>query len=322
MSQGPAEDFINFGKYKDLSLSALLRDRKYCSWLLQQDWFSKQYEYLYNRIKNHKPKDFFITKPPYIVKPGPSIDYVMDFMENYPYFSLCPVTELKVPLSENEKKCYEFYLETIESLKDKIINNVGSTSNPFDIKAPTSWLNKFEKRYELSRDIFKEFLSAYDLPNLPYIVEDIKKMGGLEYKGARSFLIAKENSLQQEKFWENILKTLYGEDINPQYVWKRCIFDFIRIKTNTLYECKLGLKDFDEAQHTKYSLTLGTYSLIYLIGRDCIVDIDRKTLFTTSPDKYTAYLQGIPLMKDPSKFDKIISGFAITSVKNVEDGLV
>ncbi|MBZ5782277.1 hypothetical protein, partial [Klebsiella aerogenes] len=74
--------------------------------------------------------------------------------------------------------------------------------NPFDIKAPSSWLKDFEKKTELNRDVFKEFLASYSLPNIPYIIEDIKKVGGIEYKGAKSFIIAKNNSLKQEEFWE------------------------------------------------------------------------------------------------------------------------
>ena len=39
-----SEDSINFGKYKNLTIKELLKDRKYCKWLLEQDWFSQQYE--------------------------------------------------------------------------------------------------------------------------------------------------------------------------------------------------------------------------------------------------------------------------------------
>ena len=55
------ENDITFGKYKDLTLTELLKDREYCGWLLKQDWFERQYEYLYNRVKMYVPIDFFVT---------------------------------------------------------------------------------------------------------------------------------------------------------------------------------------------------------------------------------------------------------------------
>ena len=307
------EDTITFGKYKDLTLTQMLRDRKYCIWLLEQDWFPKQYEYLYNRVKSHSPRNSFVIKPHYEIKLA---CHVNDFVDNYEYFHLCPLEKLPIVLNSNEEICYKFYLKTIESLKEKIIANAEKGINPFDIKAPTSWLKKFEEIYAISRDIFKEFLAAYDLPNIPYIVEDIKKVGGIDYKGAKSFLIAKEKSLVQEKFWENILKNRYGEDIGSQYKFRNCFFDFIRIKTNTLYECKLGIKDFNEDQHNKYLSTLGCFSMVYLIGQDCIVDLKDQTIYTTNPDYYTGYFLSL---KDPSRFDIMARNFPIIEINNVEE---
>ena len=37
---------INFGKYKGDILENMLKDRKYCNWLIGEDWFQKNYEYL------------------------------------------------------------------------------------------------------------------------------------------------------------------------------------------------------------------------------------------------------------------------------------
>jgi len=315
----PQENTLNFGRYKGRTLSELLRDRKYCQWLLQQDWFQQQHEYLYNRVKEHKPLDNFLTKPLYTLQPG--ADHMTEFLDNYPYFHLRSVKDLTIFLSDDEKKCYQFYLDTLDDLENRIVNNIGSDANPFNIKAPTSWLNKFEKKYGLSREAFKSFLAVYDLPNLPYIVEDIKRMGGLEYKGAKSFLIAKERSLQQEKYWEGILKGVFNEHIQPQYVWKECIYDFICIKTKTLYECKLGLKDFDQAQYEKYKLTLGVYSIVYLIGNDCIVDISRKTVFTTNPEAYTKNLVALTKAKGCIEFGQLIRPFDVKKVEKLEEGL-
>jgi hypothetical protein len=303
MTSNLSETTITFGKYKDLSLSAMLRDRKYCAWLLQQDWFEKQYEFLHNRVKEHNPLSYFTTKPPLEVKPSSDIS---EFVANYPYFHLCPASELKLPLSDTDRKCYEFYLSTIQSLQDRML--IGN------IKAPSSWLKKFEDTYSLSRDSFKDFLSAHDLPNIPYIVEDIKKLNGVEYKGAKSFIIAKNNSLQQEKFWEDILKLHFGEDIGTQYKFKNCFFDFIHIKSNTLYECKLNFKDFNEDQHNKYISTLGCFNMIYLISKDCIVDLTNQIIYTLEPDKYQKYFRSV---KEPNRFESLIANFPIVELSEL-----
>jgi len=306
------QDTITFGKYKDLSLSDMIRDRKYCSWLLKQEWFNEQYEYLYNRVKDHNPRVYFVRKPHYDFE-NSSLE---DFLTNYEYFYLCPLEELKIELSEKEKICYSFYLSNIASLKQKIIDNIGSTANPCNIKAPTSWLKKFEETHSISRDSFKEFLNAYDLPNIPYIVEDIKKMGGVDYKGAKSFIIVKKKSLEQENYWEEILKKHYGEDIGKQYKFRNCFFDFIRIKTNTIYECKLGLKDFNEDQHNKYLYTLGSFFVIYLIDRDCIVDLKDSLIYTTDPDKYEHYFQ---TLTNGGKFHNLVKNFPIIEISDVDE---
>lgn len=305
------EDTITFGKYKDLTLSKMLRDRKYCAWLLEQEWFSKQYEYLYNRVKTHNPRSYFVVKPRYEIKLCTSVD---DFLANYEYFHLCPEPSLE--MDSNEKVCYSFYLKMIESLRQKIVDNHERGGNPYDIKAPTSWLKKFEEKYAIPRDMFKEFLAAYDLPNLPYIIEDIKKVGGIEYKGAKSFIIAKEKSLAQEKFWEDLLKSRYGEEIGAQYKFRNCFFDFIRIKTSTLYECKLGMKDFNEDQHNKYLTTLGYFSMVYLIGNDCIVDLKDQTIYTTDPERYAGYFLNL---KEPNKFEELVKNFPIIEISRVDE---
>ena len=36
--------------------------------------------------------------------------------------------------------------------------------------------------------------------------------------------------------------------IGTQFKYQKCIFDFICIPKITIYECKLGLKDFNEEQ--------------------------------------------------------------------------
>ena len=57
-------DTITFGKYKNGTLQQVLKDRPYCIWLLQQDWFKNNYEYLYNRVNEYNPLFFFLQEPP------------------------------------------------------------------------------------------------------------------------------------------------------------------------------------------------------------------------------------------------------------------
>jgi hypothetical protein len=307
------ENTITFGQYKDLPLSRMLRDRKYCSWLLQQEWFSKNYEYLYNRVAEYKPGKYFVQKKRHEIK----VEDPRSFLDNYQYFYLTPPEKLEINLSKEEESCYKFYIGIIQLLRNRIEQGVENMSaNPFDIKAPTSWLKKFESETGLSRDVFKEFLGAYDLPNVPYIVEDIKKTGGVVYNGAKSFLIAKQKSLSQEKFWEIKLKEIYGEDIGSQFKYKNCFFDFIHIKNNTVYECKLGLKDFNEDQHRKYSIVLGVYAMIYLISTDCIVDLKESKIYTIDPPKYIARLATV---KDPNKFELMIRDFRICQLGSIDE---
>lgn len=307
------EDTITFGKFKGLTIKELLKDRNYCKWFLQQEELAKKYEYIFNRIKQYKPRKFFIPKEDYDIEKNIG-NNITEFLENYPYFHLYPIEEVKIELNDTDKKCYSFYLEMMVILKTKII-----MTQSYNIKAPSSWLKLFETKYGMTRDIFKEFINSYDLPNIPYIVEDIKKMGGIEYKGAKSFLIAKQKSLEQEKYWENILKEKYGQDIGTQYKFNKCFFDFIHINTTTIYECKLGLKDFDEDQHNKYLIALEKFSIIYLIDRDCIVNIKNNIIYTTNVEKYRQYLLYIPIMKESSKFDKLIQNFKVEEIKNVKD---
>lgn len=255
------QDTITFGKYKGSSLDKLLRDRNYCKWLSKQSWFQEQYEYLFNRIQEHNPIQFFVNVPP--------------SKEFYPYFHLLPIEEVKTTLTNDERACYEYYLSIIDKLRQKI------AQNGYDIKAPSSWLKKFEKEYSISREVFKEFLSAHDLPNIPSIVEDIKAKGNIEYKGARSYIIAKKKSVKQEKYWEKLLKKKYGEDIGSQFRLENCVFDFIHIPSSTLYECKLGIKDFSYEQYKKYSSILKTYRIVYLIGYDTIISLNKSKIYTT-----------------------------------------
>lgn len=310
LSEELKNDTITFGKYKNKTLSEVLKDRGYCRWLIQQEWFANNYSYLFNRVNTYEPLTYFI-------EPLTTNDKE-DFMITYQFFSLKRVEDIDLPLTDDEKKCYEYYTELVNNIKDKITTRLeNDEENPYDIKAPTRWLLNFEKRYELKRDVFKSFLSSYELPNLPYIIERVKKEGGLVYKGAQSFNIAKKRSMEQEKWWEDLLKSRYGEDLGTQFKYEKCIFDFLNISTNTIFECKLSLNDFNEDQHKKYKLTLDKYRIIYLIANDCVIEMEYSTIYTTDPDKYTEYMMKLDTKVNKTYLDKLITGFTIVEIEDL-----
>lgn len=298
------QDTITFGKYKGTTLYKVLRDRNYCKWLLEQDWFQTNYEWLYNRIGSYDPKKYFFKTS---VKSDSK-----DFIHNYQYFNTTPIENLEIELSYVDSVCYKYYLHMIQKIKYQIYERLeNEEENPYDIKAPTRWLKKFEEEFGINRNDFKEFMEAYELPNIPYIIERVKKEGGIEYKGAQSFKIAKARSKEQENWWERILKERYGEDLGTQFKYEKCIFDFLNISTKTIFECKLGLKDFDEEQHRKYKISLNHYRIIYLISTNCVIDMESKIIYTTDHPTYKLYIDNIPCMKVSSYLDKMITGFEI-----------
>lgn len=264
-------DSITFGKYNGKSLTSLLKDRSYCKWLKEQEWFQREYTYLYNRVCEYNPKSYFVPSR------GDEYKNLQQFLDEYPYFNLTIVNDLKINLTEDEIKCYIYYINTIQDLKTKITLQ-SNTDNPYDIKAPVKWLQRFETETELNRSIFKQFLNEYDLDNITTILENIKQKGGIEYKGARSYKIAKERSEKQEQLWENRLRKKYGEDISVQFKYRNCFFDFLHIHNKVIYECKLGIKDFNQEQYEKYLVTLGDYNMIYLIGRDIVINMKKKLI--------------------------------------------
>jgi hypothetical protein len=303
------QNLITFGKYKDKTLTEVLKDRSYCKWLTEQSWFKTNYEYLFNRVKEYDPKVYFFKE-----YKGESLE----FLNRYKYFNLTPISELKIELNETELKCYTFYLEIIDTIKNKILKNQEELKPLYDIKAPVNWLKKFETDYGIKREKFKEFIAIFELRNIPYIIEDIKKEGNIEYKGAQSFNIAKQNSKNQEAFWEKILKKRYGEDISSQYKYEKCIFDFLNISTNTIFECKLNISDFNLEQFKKYLIALKEYRIIYLISYDCVINIEKQIIYTSNVNKYKSYQLSIPTLKNKSKFDEVIENFEIIELNNIE----
>lgn len=299
------QDTITFGKYKGSVLSRVLRDRNYCKWLIEQDWFKNNYEWLYNRVKDYNPAIYFINSDKIESK---------DFISSYEYFNLIPVEHLKIDLTCVDKTCYEYYLKITLEIRERIYQRLeNDDENPYDIKAPTNWLKRFERESGIPRTDFKEFMEAYDFPNITSIIERIKKEGGIEYKGAQSFKIAKSRSETQEKWWEQLLKSRYGEKLGSQFKYENCIFDFLNISTKTIFECKLGLKDFDEAQHIKYRLALKEYRIIYLISTDCVIDMERRCVYTTNPDIYQDL---IPVLRDNNWLCSLIESFDLIEIED------
>jgi len=306
---------ITFGKYKNRYLLDVLKDRNYSEWLLKQPWFQNGYEYLYNRIKEYKPQNYFIRN----IQNENALE-PENFLETYHYFNLYDTQEITLPLTENEKICYQYYKQIINDLKNQIYRGLeNDKENPWNIKTPKNWLKNFEEKYKINRMEFKTFLLSYELPNIPYIIEKIKQIGGIEYKGAKSFLIAKERSLKQEEWWGEILKKKYGEQIGTQFKYQNCIFDFINISENIIFECKLGIKDFNEIQYRKYNIILGKYKIIYLINTDCIINIQKSKIYTTNPEYYNKYLQDILISKKNTYLDDIIKNFEIIGLPQIYD---
>ena len=268
------ENTITFGKYRNQTIQTVLKDRKYCKWLLDQDWFKQNYPLLFNKVKEFNPLLFFI-------KDTTKDSKELSFLNTYTYFNLVHPTDIHLSLLEEEQNCYKYYYGLIDSFKQKIIDRqTDCETNIFDIKSPKNWLIDFEKETGILRATLKTFLYTYDLPNIASIIEDIKKEGNIVYLGAKSFKIAKERSKNQEIWWEQSLKLKYGDHISVQFKYNNCFFDFLNINTNTIYECKLGFKDFNEEQYNKYLLILKNYNIIYLISRDCIIHLKYKIIVT------------------------------------------
>lgn len=309
------QNTITFGKYKGSSLETIFRDRDYCKWLIEQDWFQNNYEYLYNRVKGYNPCIYFIKET------ETETDNDNDnFIDNYKYFNLTPINEIKLNLNCSDKICYEYYLRMISQIRGSIYQRLeNEEENPYDIKAPTRWLKRFEEEYGIPRTDFKEFIDAYELPNIPYIIERVKKEGGIEYKGAQSFKIAKARSEEQETFWENILKEKFGEYIGTQFKFENCIFDMIHIDSNIIFECKLGFKDMNEEQYKKYRKALRKFRVVYIIGKDTIIVLEKGMIYTTNPLMCKKYLENIYSKSNISEFDKIISDFQLVTVDSVTD---
>ena len=300
---------ITFGKYRGKSLQDVLKDRGYCRWLLLQDWFRNEYEYLYNRVEEYNPHDMFAPSAP------EKYCNCSEFVENFPYFCLKEPDDLEIVLTGEQQLCYIFYLGVMRDLRNRIVERIDRGDiNVYNIKAPTKWLKQFEEETGMSRDVFKAFLYEHDLPNVTSVLEIIKAMGGIKYKGAQAYNIAKKRSLEQEMYWETALKEKYGEDIAVQFKFEECIFDFINIPKNVIYECKLSTKDFNESQYKKYLTTLGRYDIIYLIGRDIAIHMGKREVYLSGSDSRIAEYKLCDIPQATETFRNLIEDFSVSAV--------
>lgn len=323
------QDTVHFGKYKGQPLSRVLRDRNYCAWLLKQEWMQEQYAYFYNRIREYRPLQYFLPSEmcERVQRGTVCIDNVKDpvqFIDTYPYFHLYTPSKVQsqdgIDLTPAELYCYTAYRNCIQTLVvDKMYDAIeNEEDNVYAIRAPSRWLMEFEKQYGIPRTDMKEFLCAHDLPNIPYIVRDVKRQGGITYDGSESYNIGKARSARQETFWENALKELYGEHICVQYQYKDCFFDMLNIASSTVFECKLAFKDFHSAQYAKYVEYMDTFRIIYLFGNDTILDIHDKTVYTLSPEKVETFKQRKrPRGYKETELDRILSACSVVAVDSI-----
>lgn len=311
MNDDIEENTIQFGIYKNKPITCLLKDRQYCRWLLTQDFF-KTYQYQYKIVSDYDPLKFFIDD---------SLS-INECLKSYRFFKLIVPNLLSIKLSAIETKCYQYYYDIIDAIKTQAVKNFENDEDKiFDkVKTPTKYLKIFEEKYKLNKKNFLDFIVSHDLPNVTKVIEEIKLLDNILYKGNKSFIIAKQKSVEQEDKWFKILNAKYGDKISSQYKYKKCIFDFINITSNTIYECKLNIKDFKQEQFDKYNCVLKDFDIVYLFNTDCIVVMKDMKIYTTCLEKYLFYQMNIPLSKKVSNFDKNIKDFEIVEMN--EDDMV
>lgn len=270
------ENIVPFGKYKDKDVQTLLRDRGYCVWFLTQEKLCERYSSLRERIVEAEIVFRACLRG-----------------EGEPPFDLIDPSSTPIFLTDQEKVMYAYYYSLSMKLKDEMEKSV-YTGTPYLIKTPKNWLQTFEAQTGLKREDFKSFLASFDLDNITTIVEKVRAMGGMKYNGAKSYIIAKERSVAQEKWWEKKLRETYGNTVNAQYTLQSdacdtCTFDFVDHTRKIVWECKLGVKDFVASQYEKYVALLPDYKIIYLIGSG-----DEAGEYTVSKGEDTYRLDVVP----------------------------
>jgi hypothetical protein len=303
-----SQDIITFGKFNGKHINEMIRDRGYIKWITTQPWLPERYPYIYKYITEYKPFEHLCQSD--------EDKTVTDFVHTYKIFNLKKpedVTIFDTHGKDTDIICYRYYLSIVEILRGKIIERLEkSMENPYDIKFSECWLVNFTNETNLQKYVFSEFIKAYELLPVTTIIKNIKYQGGIQYSRDIGFKIAKERSIEQENWWKNVLIGFYHEkDINTQYKYKNCIFDFIHIQKNIIFECKLGLKDFNNSQYVKYTLILNKYKIIYLISNDCLINIEQNILVTTNVDKYQLYIEKIKKAKHCSYLDLMLFDFIL-----------
>ena len=56
-----------------------------------------------------------------------------------------------------------------------------------------------------------------------------------------------------------------------------------------------------------------------MIGKDCVINIDLETIYTTNIREYLLYQVNIPLLNSPTKLDEMIFDFDIVEIENILD---
>ena len=128
-----------------------------------------------------------------------------------------------------------------------------------------------------------------------------------------------------------MLKIMYGENVYVQYEGvDKCIFDFINIESQTVFECKLGFTEFNVDQFKKYNLALKHYRIVYIVGNndsdiraehqnDYIIDIAKKSVYVLDINKadLETYILNIVNMKKPSYLDKMLPDFEVIGISEM-----
>lgn len=321
------KNILSFGEYKGWHIQDVLRIRGMRIWIRSKEFIKKDYEYIYNCAMEYNPREKFIDWDA-IPDQEKSKDNLL-FYDTYIFFHLLPYSRLKnIQLRDNlEIMCYNYYFNLVSDLKSKVeFRMENELENMYDIKAPKNWLNDLDKGTDettgdINRDMFKEFIEAYDLPNITEVVRDIKAAGGIEYKGHDARIISKRNSEKQEAHWEEILKGMSGDNIGIQFKHEKCIFDFINFEKKIVYECKLSLKDFDKKQYDKYLVTVDCYKIVYLISTDCVIDTQEMIVYTLNIPKYESYITNISYNNNPTYLDKILLTCSVKELDWANDSI-
>ena len=92
-------DTITFGKYKNKTLSDVLKDRSYCKWLIKQEWYKPLSYFIYDLDEEKEENN--------------------NFLHQYEFFRLKILDDvsLNLNLTETEKKCYEYGKVFAEKIK-------------------------------------------------------------------------------------------------------------------------------------------------------------------------------------------------------------